>query len=420
VLSLLAQARIVTTTGTVEFCRDGTRREHAREKTAAGSRFEGVVRMTRAETEQALADMRLLLPPADVVVTLNGERIPAREPLATFQATLPTVIADDEGVLRTTRRATDVAVHEPLPGEAAMIFELGIPVVETGDRFHVDIGQKVPLNIDRDNVPPAFLQAVRTAVLNHTAHLLSGDDATQAWVDHALRDGKVSEAAVQTVIRERFGEKVVAADPSDREAMNRAVANGYTVLAGGALDREQWANVRRAAVAPPAGRIFPTPRPYSDAPDAAMARAVPEAEWSDGMRAVAALARRLARDLMGVAVRVTIVREMNANACYGASTTHGGVASLDFNLGALGRRFFDEVRTPAGLERVLDLLLDEFAHETEANHLSADYFRALRRLGAGMTRLALTRPALFGLDGIVADGAHPGLCNDTSAAGAQP
>jgi len=43
---------------------------------------------------------------------------------------------------------------------------MGIPVVETGDRWHYDIGQKVPLTLDRENVPPGFLRQVRVAVFN--------------------------------------------------------------------------------------------------------------------------------------------------------------------------------------------------------------------------------------------------------------
>ena len=62
------------------------------------------------------------------------------------------------------------------------MFELGIPVVETEDRFHVDIQQKVPLNRDRDNVTPGYLRDVRTAVLNATAHMLDGDDCHSAIV----------------------------------------------------------------------------------------------------------------------------------------------------------------------------------------------------------------------------------------------
>ena len=91
--------------------------------------------------------------------------------MAGFEETLPTVIADEEGVLRKTNRKTQVRVYEPLPGETAMLYEMGIPVVDTGDRFHIDVGQKVPLNMDRDNVTPAYLRAIRVAVLNATDRL---------------------------------------------------------------------------------------------------------------------------------------------------------------------------------------------------------------------------------------------------------
>ena len=38
-----------------------------------------------------------------------------------------------------TNRKTQVWVYKPLPGETATLYEMGIPVVETGDRFHVDV-----------------------------------------------------------------------------------------------------------------------------------------------------------------------------------------------------------------------------------------------------------------------------------------
>ena len=78
--------------------------------------------------------------------------------MTTFETVLPTVLADDEGVLRKTTRKTLVSVYEPLDSETPTLYEMGIPVVETGDRYHVDIGQKVPLNMDRDNVTPAYLR----------------------------------------------------------------------------------------------------------------------------------------------------------------------------------------------------------------------------------------------------------------------
>ena len=99
---------------------------------------------------------------------------------------------------------------------------MGIPVVTTGDRFHVDIQQKVPLNMDRDNVTPSYLRKVRTAVLNHTHEMLSEEEASANWVSVALADKNVEPEAVKTVVTSRFGKGAVAFDPRDHEANHRA------------------------------------------------------------------------------------------------------------------------------------------------------------------------------------------------------
>ena len=62
-------------------------------------------------------------------------------------------------------------LDEPLPGERALLYELGIPVVETGTAG--------TLTLDRTNVPPAYLWAVRVAVLNALATRIVGEEATQ-------------------------------------------------------------------------------------------------------------------------------------------------------------------------------------------------------------------------------------------------
>lgn len=388
VLALCREARIVTTTGTVDFSADGRRREHSRERTAAGSRFEALVRMTHAEYAECISQLPWVLIPEGVQVRLNGTTIEARRPLSTFDAVLPTVLADAEGALRPTRRKARIEVYDPRRGERAMIYEMGIPVVATGDRYHVNVLQKIPLNLDRDNVTPGFLQALRTFVVNHTAHLLAGSETTHAWVDAALRDERITPEAVTALIVRRFGNKVVTADPSDPEATNRAAAEGFTVLSGRMLDAVQWRNIRRVDAAPPAGRVFPTASPYSPDPSAPPVRVIPPVEWTTGMREVALLTERLGERLMNVRIHVRIVHTTNAfAACYGNR-------ELDFNLLKLGHSFFDNWQLD--LARVLDLLLDEFGHEYESNHLSANYYRALRRLGAQMTLLALQEPHLFG------------------------
>ena len=118
--------------------------------------------------------------PDNVTVTFNGDRLLARKPIRTFEASLETPVADESGVMRLRVRKTRVGIYEPLPGEVPGLYEMGLPIVETGDRWHVSVEQKVPLNRDRDNVRPAYLQAVRVAVLNAAHDLLTTDEEATA------------------------------------------------------------------------------------------------------------------------------------------------------------------------------------------------------------------------------------------------
>jgi hypothetical protein len=106
----------------------------------------------------------------------------------------------------------------------------------------------------------------------------------------------------------------------------------------------------------------PTPKPYSDDPNADPVEVVPESEWTDGIKNIVAYSRFLAQELMGVKVVVRVVRTTNHFlACYGSGR-------LDFNLTRLGRKWFEQGIT----EDVDRLLIHEFGHEYSADHLSAE------------------------------------------------
>jgi hypothetical protein len=55
---------------------------------------------------------------------------------------------------------------------------MGLPVVEIGetggDKWHINAMQKVPIGKDRDNVPPAFLTAVRVRACGNDTHAREG------------------------------------------------------------------------------------------------------------------------------------------------------------------------------------------------------------------------------------------------------
>lgn len=389
VLALCEEAAIYSVNNSVAFDADGTRRALPKSKnTEEGSRFEAVIRMKRSDIEDIHRQIHMLIPAKGVEVSYNGEVIQQRDPVRSFETFLPTIKSDEEGILRPTIRKTIVNVYVPFEGETPMIYEMGIPVVESGIRFHVDVMQKVPLNQDRDNVTPAYYRQVCREVLNHTYDIVEEEATTDTWVKIAMEDKEISQEAFQETFRKQFGDKVVAFDPSDPEANNRAVANGYMLLHGRQMSADAWNNARRFESAPAAGRMFPTPTPYSEGGDPA--KVIPEDKWTEGMREVAALSKRLAQKLLHRSITVTIVMEMggNAAACYSPG-------ALDFCLKRLGHQFFNNWNTPHGRETVYSILIHEFAHEYEGNHLSEGFYKALQKLGARMTKLALEEPEIF-------------------------
>ncbi len=194
----------MSTKGSIHFNKDGTPTV-GRSRLPAGTVLRAVLPMTHAQHAEFCAGVRRLIPSKPT--WFNDVEIPARTPLHTFVVALPTMVANGDGVLRRTIRKTAVRVYEPLPGEPATLYEMGIPVVETGDTWHVNVGQKVPLNLERDNVTPAYLRDVRVAVLNAMRDHLPKEAAAHTWVHDALADERVEADAVNRVLELQFGER---------------------------------------------------------------------------------------------------------------------------------------------------------------------------------------------------------------------
>src|ERR1043165_3487384 len=261
VLAVCEQASISTTKGTVIFDPEQGQIEKP-DKRERGSVFQGRIRMTEQEYSQVCDYLRSLLLPDGIAVTFNGDRLLPRSPVHVFTASLETQIADDKGVMRPTTRKAKVSLYESLPGESPALYEMGLPIVETGDRWHYSIAQKVPLNRDRNNVRPAYLKAVRTLVLNEMHDRLGPEDANADWVRQASSSPDCSPDAIRKVLALRFGEKFAAFDPNDKEAGKRFVSEGGTLVYGPMLSPEEWQNAKKAGAIQSAGKICPTAKPY--------------------------------------------------------------------------------------------------------------------------------------------------------------
>lgn len=395
VAALATKMEVTTTKGTVVI--EGNRRWKQRRTIAYGSRVTATLPMTLTEFDALCVSVGLLIAPPGITTRFNGEPLRGRNKVGAFAATLQTVLASasERGVLRPTRRKASVLLYAPEPGEQAYLYELGIPVMPTGDRWHYDVGQRVPLNWERQSVPPSYLQDLRVHALNAFYAMLGPQDGCAQWVLSAIEDPHCCEEAVRHLMSLRFGKDAVTADPSDPEGTKLSASQGRKVVPGGAFSAQAWQNIRRSGALPPAGKVTPSPKPYGDGPPESV---VPRSTWSADMVRVAAFSEALFKRLTGGDCQSYIVNEPTSGWAANfqrrpASRRH----ALCLNLGRLGHSWFFAACTA---EPILALLLHEFAHAKCSDHLSAQYHAELCSLGARLAALCLHEPQFFLVHGV--------------------
>jgi hypothetical protein len=380
-LAISDEVTILTTKGGIRF--DAQGRHHLRNRQSVGSRIECLLRMTPDECKAVEAHVAKLIPPPGIVTVFNGLPLVPRIPVAEFRVNLPTEMADADGFLRRKNRETTVRLYEPRPGECAMLYEMGIPVVETGDKWHYDIGQKVPVTLDRENVPPNFLKQVRVAVFNRMHSRLGAEDMNQDWVETSIASSDCQPDAVESYMNKRFGEKRVSFDPSDPEANKIATSQGFTVVHGSMMSAGAWSNAKVSNAIAPAGQITPSSKVWTgeDDPNAkTFTDWIPEEKWTKGMREVAEFARMVAARVLSRQIRVKFC----ATAHHLGGASYGPSGDLVFNKFRLGADWFEHGIT----ENVVSLIIHEFGHNMSLDHLSSEYHEALCRIGAKLFVLA--------------------------------
>ena len=370
VLSLCESASVTSTTGTINFLASGARSRSHRARTREGSMFDATIRMTRDEITECLNALQRLMCPFEIDTFINGERLHLPTIWRSFEVALPTEIADEEGILKRTTRKTKVEVVEPL-GEKPMLYEMGIPVVEIDVPWDINIGQKVPLNMERTNVTPAYGRKLHAAVLDNCTDLLTAETASQGWATDALTDAKPETVAA--AITTRFGKDAVIYDPSNPESNKIAVERGAPVIHGRTFTKDQWGAVRDHSTMLPAGQAHPTGIPIT--PDGKPP--IPRSEWTAHMGAMHLYVKSVAQAL-GFNCRVEF--QNVAMGRPGAAAAWWGDNTITFNLGNLGKTWPERV----GEEELDALLIHEFAHRKASDHYSREFYDECCRLGAAL------------------------------------
>jgi hypothetical protein len=370
VLAICKRASIKTTKGSVFFDSDGNRRQES-DCTKAGSIFEAEIEMNSKDFERVTRKMSTLLAPAEIVTVFNDAYIATREPKHTIEAVMETYVEDSERHFRRTSRKTQIHLHEPRDGEMPTLYEMGIPICKIDCAFHCDVMQKVPVTLDRKNTLSGyFKKRLALEVMNVTHAELSVEQTNETWVQKAIEQHDIAPEAVQSFMTNKFGEKRVSFDMSDPEANRTATAHGYTVVTGGMLSGAAWDNVKEHEAIQPAGQLFPTQPEKSIATE--------PVEPDENMKRVAAYALKLAELLLGCSITVRFCKQASyENASWGGR-------SLSFNVRNLGRKWFD---LDTNQLRIDDLIIHEFGHHYESNHLDEHYYRALTKLAAKAMQL---------------------------------
>jgi hypothetical protein len=392
-LALCEHAEITSTGGRIVFDESG-RFIQGRLTRDSGTEVKARMRMTREQAELAYLGLDRMYVPKGI--TTKIEFIGFGDPLAhefrqvipcglTFREQLQTELSNDEGVIRPTQRIGTVEVWDAAVGESGALtgwlFEMGIPVVEIGGPFDLNVMQKVPLNVERDNVTPAFLRRLRAHVLNNAYRRIeTKEQAREPWVTEAMRSSSPTPEpeALTHVLDLRYGKKRVIFDPTDPEGTKIAVSEGYAVVHGGSLPREAWANVKTTGTMLPAGQVTP-----SKADKSAKSESVRPEDVEGGVEVIAAY-KRLARDLIGETVQVIILKSAaTVLADYGSR-------KIRLNLQQLGRAWFKRVLEEGRLSQEhVELLVHELGHEFASDHLDASYHRSQTRLGVKLAFLAV-------------------------------
>jgi hypothetical protein len=195
--------------------------------------------------------------------------------------------------------------------------------------------------------------------------------------------------AVGAFIKQKYGEKRVAFDPSNPDANGAALAGGYTIIPSRGLSSGQRQNAYEHGFLHTASEEFPTAGKGAYGKDGEPVPVIEEDKWSDAMRNIVRYTEWVGKELLGkpIFVRIVLCKHFEGKAwgaCY-------GYQNFDYNLWTLGKKWFDQGIT----EDVDKLIIHELAHDLASNHVLDDYHEACCLMGAKLKRLALDDPDKF-------------------------
>lgn len=378
-ISLSDYSRIITTTGAVEFDLLEEERRTLRRTRDIGSEVMMVVKMTKDEYTQCIAYCYNIMPPANIKFILDienpsEETAPInffyKEPFKIFRAKLKTEVKDNEtGEMKFTLNEADVHIHKKdATNGVAYVFEMGIPICEIDCDFSIDVQQKVPLSQDRDKVDGKYLKNIYAEVLNQTHEEITESTASNSWVRSAIETGKVTKEAVDNVVEERYGDKVVIANPFDKVSIDDAKANGYRLVYSSELSGEELNSIKAHGAISTSSDLFGHTYGVGD-----------HVTPSKTQLKVFALAERISTLFLPFKASSTIVRMKGSNSPLATFPVKGTLITFYDNM--IPKEWWEADENGFVKLKMLDLIIHEMCHHF-GMHCDRPYLDAITKLGS--------------------------------------
>jgi hypothetical protein len=386
VLCMADYARIISTTGALEFHVLKGERTTLRRRREAGSEVYVEVRMTKEEFQECVDYCRQILLPKNIilVLTVNGEEmwdgIGYRFPTKTFTAKLLTELKQDDSMRRVSRE-TEVHLHSLL-NEKAYIYEMGIPICEIDCDYSIDVQQKVPMSSDRDTVDSKYLKTLYGEVLNHTIDEISTEQSSNIWVREGFSSDRAEKETRQEVLTKRFGEKALIANPNDKRSMDEAISNNYNVVYGSEMSGEEWAAVKQDGLMISTSAQFKT--------GIADGKSVKPTE---AQAKVGSLSKKIAKELLGLDITVSYYESPDATVKADFSQE---ASRLRFNVSHFTNSEWLADEHGEVKESTLDLIIHEIGH-SQGWHYEHSYHDCITKLGAKLAKRVARDPGFIRL-----------------------
>lgn len=382
-ICLADYARIISTTGGVEFEVLKGKRNTLRKKREKGSEVYMVVRMSRQEYSECRDYCLDILVPKNikVITSVDGEEteLPYRKPYKTFTAKLQTELKE-AGSMRLVSRETEVHIHKSNAWK--YIYEMGIPICEIECDYSIDVQQKVPMSNDRDKVEAKYLKTLFGEVLNKVVEEITPEQSSALWVRDGFTSDRTNKETRQEVITKRFGEKALIANTMDKRSMDEAISNNFNVVYGSEMSKEEWNAVKRDELLVSTSSMFKT--------------GVAEGKMihpDEQQLKIAAFCKKVAKGILGLDIKVWFYESPDADvrADYNKETS-----LLRFNVSHFATPDW-QTENKTVKQPMLDLIIHELGH-SRGWHYEHSYHDCLTELGSKLALKALSDPKFFIID----------------------